>query len=288
MEIPAPAKINLSLDITGRRPDGYHVLDMVMQSVSLYDVVSLEEATGREGICIRCGEGDVPCGKENTVFRAAEAFFQATGARRKNSLIFTIRKNIPRQAGLGGGSADAAAALNLLNRMFRTDLSGNQMREIALYAGADVPFCVEGGTARVGGIGETIEGLAPMIACDIVICKPDVGISTKEAYRCYDSGQYPPTSYTAALLEAMKTKKLEKLGCALGNAFESAGVPSQISAIEKEMIRCGSVGSCMSGSGSAVFGLFADSVKAEQCRSLLLERYSAVFLCHPAARQPLR
>lgn len=287
MEIPAPAKINLSLDITGRRPDGYHVLDMVMQSVSLCDVVSLEEAPGPEGVVIRCGEEDVPCGKENTVFRAADAFFQATGARRKNGLLFTIRKNIPRQAGLGGGSADAAAALKLLNRMFGTDLSGAKMREIALNAGADVPFCVEGGTARVGGIGETVEELAPMMACDIVICRPDVGISTKEAYRCYDRGQYPATSYTAALLEAMKTKKLEEIGHVLGNAFESAGIPSQISDIEKEMIRCGSVGSCMSGSGSAVFGLFADSVKAGQCRDLLLKHYPAVFLCRPAVRQPV-
>lgn len=287
MEIPAPAKINLSLDITGRRPDGYHVLDMVMQSVSLCDVVSLEEVPGPEGVVIRCEEEDVPCGKENTVFRAADAFFQATGARRKNGLLFTIRKNIPRQAGLGGGSADAAAALKLLNRMFGTDLSGAKMREIALNAGADVPFCVEGGTARVVGIGETVEELTPMMACDIVICRPDVGISTKEAYRCYDKGQYHATSYTAALLEAMKTKNLEEIGRVLGNAFESAGVPSQISAIEKEMIRCGSVGSCMSGSGSAVFGLFADSVKAGQCRDLLLKHYSAVFLCRPAVRQPV-
>lgn len=286
MEILAPAKINLSLDIVGRRPDGYHLLDMVMQSISLYDNVSLEE-TGSDSIEVRCSENDVPCGKDNTVYRAADAFFQTTGVCRKNGLLFTIQKNIPRQAGLGGGSADAAAAIKLLNRFYHTDLSGKRMREIAILAGADVPFCVEGGTAHVSGIGESVTEILPMVACDIVVCKPDVGISTKEAYESYDRGKGSVTAYTSGLLKVITTEKLDAIGHALGNAFETASIPSEIPEIEAEMIRCGSEGSCMSGSGSAVFGLFGNAQSAGRCRDFLLERCSNVFLCRPITKQPI-
>lgn len=286
MEILAPAKINLSLDIVGKRSDGYHLLDMVMQSISLYDKVSLEE-TDSGCIEVRCSENDVPCGKENTVYRAADAFFQATGVCLKSGLLFIIQKNIPRQAGLGGGSADAAAALKLLNGFYHTGLSTKQMREIALIAGADVPFCVEGGTAHISGIGESVSEIAPMAACDIVVCRPDVGISTKEAYESYDKGNGSVTAYTQGLLKAITAAKLDGVGRALGNAFETASIPPQISEIEAEMIRCGSEGSCMSGSGSAVFGLFGNVKNAGRCRDFLSKRYSNVFLCRPTAKQPV-
>ena len=284
MEILAPAKINLSLDIVGRRPDGYHLLDMVMQSVSLYDKVCLEE-TDSDCIEVRCSESDVPCGKENTVFRAADAFFQGTNVHRQSGLLFTIQKNIPRQAGLGGGSADAAAALKLLNRFYHTSLSGKRMREIALFAGADVPFCVEGGTAHVTGIGESVSEINPMMACNIVICRPDIGVSTKEAYGLFDRGKSSVTAYTSGLLKAIATQRLDEIGHTLGNAFEATAVPPQIPEIEAEMIRSGSEGSCMSGSGSAVFGLFGKEENARRCCDLLQERYSNVFLCRPVAKQ---
>jgi 4-diphosphocytidyl-2-C-methyl-D-erythritol kinase len=286
MELFAPAKINLSLDIIGRRPDGYHILDMVMQSVSLFDTVSLtRNETGR--LQIICNENDVPCGEENTVFRAAKAFFQATGVPQNDGLLFSIEKKIPRQAGLGGGSTDAAAALKLLNCLYRTNLSADQLREIAVSAGADVPFCMEGGTAHVTGIGENIEQLPPMVDCHIVICRPDVGISTKAAYSAYDQMGNSGEQHTPSVLEALKANSVEKLGKVLGNAFEEAGVPEEITDIEEQMLRCGCEGACMSGSGSAVFGLFREREKAEICCESLRKKYSLVYSCRPVPQQKI-
>jgi 4-diphosphocytidyl-2-C-methyl-D-erythritol kinase len=286
MELLAPAKINLSLDIIGRRPDGYHTLDMVMQSVSLFDTVSLTRSESG-GLQIICNENDVPCGEENTVFRAAKAFFQATGVPQKDGLLFSIEKKIPRQAGLGGGSADAAAALKLLNRLYRTNLTAEQLRKIAIPAGADVPFCIEGGTAHVTGIGENIEQLPPMVDCHIVICRPDVGISTKAAYSAYDKKGNSEERHTPSVLEALKTNDLERLGKALGNAFEEAGVPPEITDIKRQMLRYGCEGTCMSGSGSAVFGLFCEYEKAETCCKSLRKKYSLVYSCHPVPQQEI-
>ena len=285
MKLLAPAKINLALDIVGRRPDGYHNLDMVMQSVSLYDVVSVEKVpTG--SVKLTCSESVVPCGDENTVLRATKAFFEMTGVRRKTGLLFKIEKHIPSQAGLGGGSADAAAALSLLDQMYRTELSEDQLKEIALSVGADVPFCVAGGTARVQGIGEIVTPVSPMLMCNIVICRPDTGIATREAYTEFDRKQRNTGRlYTSSVLCALERKNLRALGFALGNAFEDVGVPTEIPEIEKEMMRCGAAGARMTGSGSAVFGLFESTEQAELCRKNLLKQYSAVFLCRPVRRQ---
>lgn len=286
MKILAPAKINLSLDIIGRRPDGYHTLDMVMQSVTLSDTISLSRNESGS-VQVICDESDVPCSQENTVFRAANAFFQIAKVPKSGGLLFSIQKRIPRQAGLGGGSTDAAAALKLLNCLYQTNLTAEQLRGIAISAGADVPFCVEGGTAHVTGIGETIQQLPPMQDCHIVICRPDVGIITKEAYNSYDQTKNGEELHTPSVLEALKTNRLEKLGRALGNAFEAAGVPSEITDIKEKMLRCGCEGACMSGSGSAVFGLFSDFQKAEICCECLQKTYAIVFCCQPLAQQKL-
>lgn len=285
MKILAPAKVNLSLDIVGRRPDGYHDLDMVMQSVSLYDVVSVEKVpTG--SVKLTCGESNVPCGGENTVLRAANAFFEMTGVRRETGLLFQIEKHIPSQAGLGGGSADAAAALRLLDQICRTALNEDRLKEIGLSVGADVPFCVAGGTARVQGIGEIVTPVSPMAMCNIVICRPDIGIATKKAYAAFDGKQRKVAElHTGPVLCALEKKNLRTLGSALGNAFEDVGVPPEIPEIEKEMMQYGAAGARMTGSGSAVFGLFEDVKQAESCRISLLKRYSAVFLCRPVPGQ---
>jgi 4-diphosphocytidyl-2-C-methyl-D-erythritol kinase len=285
MKLSAPAKINLALDIVGRRPDGYHTLDMVMQSVSLADTVSLER-TETDSIELQCGEKDVPCGPENTVLRAANAFFHATKVERSCGLLFCIEKRIPRQAGLGGGSADAAAAILLLNDAYRTGLSLEKLMKIGLSAGADVPFCIAGGTARVRGIGEIIEPIAVTAEYKIVICRPDVGISTKEAYDAFDRKKVSSGDrHTDQVLRALKSGRLKELGSALGNAFEDADVPREIIEIEKEMLRQGAAGACMTGSGSAVFGLFEGKPEAERCCEVLRKRYAAVFLCHPISQR---
>lgn len=284
MEIFAPAKINLSLDITGRRADGYHSLRMVMQSISLFDKVSLTETKDKK-IEILCNDLDIPCEAENTVSCAAEAFLKQTGIPLKSGLLFQIDKKIPQQAGLGGGSTDAAAALKLLDYFFQTHLTSEQLRKIGLSIGADVPFCIINGTALAEGVGEKLRPIQPMPFCYIVVCKPPVGINTKEAYKAFDDAGCALTDYTEQMLNAFCTGNLKIIGRSLGNVFESAGVPQDVNEIESDMLNAGSLGACMTGSGSAVFGLFDDLSKATQCRDALLQKYNKTFLCHPVSSE---
>lgn len=280
MDILAPAKINLSLDITGRRPDGYHTLQMVMQSVSLYDKISVASTTtGTVEVC--CNDDKIPCDDGNTVLCATKAFFAKTGIPRNNGLRFQINKQIPQQAGLGGGSADAAAALKLLDSVYHTHLTLDQLCDIGLSVGADVPFCLTGGTALVQGIGEKLQQITPMPPCEIVICRPPVGISTKEAYAAFDVKGCSLTHYSRQMLDALSTGNLSKIGNSLGNVFEVIDVPQDVLDVEKVMLSFGSLGACMTGSGSAVFGLFDNFSKASSCRDYLLRRYSSAFLCRP-------
>ena len=184
MEILAPAKINLSLDVVGRRADGYHLLRTVMQSISLCDTVSLS-ASGQGKAEVFCDDKSVSPG-ENTVLRAAQAFSEETGLRGNDGLRFTVRKRIPTQAGLGGGSADAAAALKLLNTFYGAGISEERLRRIGLMVGADVPFCLMGGTALAEGIGEKLQKVPSLPPCEIVVCRPKTGVCTGRAYEIFD------------------------------------------------------------------------------------------------------
>lgn len=276
------AKINLTLDLAGRRGDGYHLLRMVMQTVSLCDRLTLEPLSTPE-IRVACGTPELDCGDKNTVARAASAFFTAAGIRAGAS--FFIEKNIPSQAGLGGGSADAAAALVLLNRAFGAGLSTDRLCEIGLSVGADVPFCLRGGTLLAEGIGEKLSGLAPLPECDIVICRPLVGSSTAEAYALLDQAGGKLTHFTDNLIPFLNQKDLPEIAGACGNAFESVILIPEIRQIKSEMLQSGALGSCMTGSGSAVYGIFSDSRKAENCASALSRRFQDVFLCRPVRSQ---
>jgi 4-diphosphocytidyl-2-C-methyl-D-erythritol kinase len=250
-----------------------------MQSISLCDTVTLLEGdAGKiEVIC----SGGAPCGKGNTVYRAAEEFFRRTG--KKGSASFRIEKRIPAQAGLGGGSADAAAALRLLNRRFQTGLSAENLREIGLSAGADVPFCVEGGTALAEGIGEKLTVLSPLPECWIAVCKPPEGISTREAYAAFDAPGRAETGSgsTGRLLAALKTGSLPDAAAGLGNMFEAGNAPGSVRAIKARMASAGALGACMTGSGSAVFGLFGGETAARQCADGLRGLFPQSFLCRP-------
>lgn len=286
MKADAPAKINLALDIMGRREDGYHLLNMVMQSVSLCDEISAAKAEAGVLEAV-CDDASVPCGADNTVMRAARAFFEKTGVSPGFGIRFYIKKRIPQQAGLGGGSTDAAAALRLLNKLFNTRLSAGQLQSIGLMAGADVPFCVEGGTAFVSGIGENIVQISSMPPCHIVLCRPDVGISTSKAYLDYDRQHYKRTYYSRQVRNALRLGRLAEIGKSLGNAFELAGVPDEIHKIEGKMLEYGATGSCMTGSGSAVFGIFTNYAEAAACKSNLALEYKMTFLCRPLRRREI-
>ena len=173
--VHAPAKINLTLDVVGRREDGYHLLESIFQTVDRRDTLTARRTS--QGISLTVAEGE-PCPMEkNTAYRAAQAFFAYTGLA--GGVEMTLTKRIPQQAGMGGGSADAAAALLALDRLYDTRLTAEQLCELGLQVGADVPFCLVGGTAFVGGIGEEITSLSPLPDCHIVVAQPPEGVFIK-------------------------------------------------------------------------------------------------------------
>lgn len=275
----ARAKLNLSLDVTGRRADGYHLLSMVCQTVTLAD--TLRFARGPGGLRVACtGAPEVPDGPENLVYRAAEAFFSATGERDRNVAI-TVEKRIPSQAGLGGGSADAAAALRGLCRLYGHPLAMERLCALAARVGADVPFCVQGGTALAQGVGERLTPLRPMPRCGIVICKPPVGISTPDAYRKIDSSPCPQTRYTPGVLQALENGSLEALAAALGNCFADVLRVPAVDALAARLREAGALGACMTGSGSAVFGLFPHAADARRAAGALAGAGTLAFACAP-------
>jgi 4-diphosphocytidyl-2-C-methyl-D-erythritol kinase len=280
------AKLNLSLDITGRRRDGYHLLSMVNVSISLQDMLSFDRMPDG-GLQVRCvPDADapqmppVPDGKENLVYRAAETFFSLTGETDRN-VCMTVHKKIPSQAGLAGGSSDAAAALRGLCRLYGCAVSPKALCRMAETIGADVPFCVQGGTVLVKGIGEILTPLAPIPACWFVVCKPPIHVRTAEAYHQLDAAQEVIPQFTPGVLKALQQKSLPMLGCAFGNAFAVALPLPEVKAIQKRMLQAGALGACMTGSGSAVFGLFDEKKAAETVYEKLRKEYPCTYLCQP-------
>lgn len=279
MKAKAYAKINLSLDILGKREDGYHLLKMVMQSISLYDEVTIKTGEN-QGIVLTCDDPKIPCDKSNTVYRAAELFFQWANIS-TYKIEICIHKNIPSQAGLGGGSADAAAVLKMLNCLYDTHFSIDTLCEIGLLVGADVPFCIKNGTMLCEGIGERLSPLPSIPNCWIVLCKPSVNVSTKEAYAISDKREFPGKFYTDHMMNALKEKKLSSIAQNLGNAFVDILQLPEIQILQEKMMNLGALGACMTGSGSVVFGIFEDKIQAENCSDQLKGEYREVFLCHP-------
>lgn len=250
--VPAYAKINLTLDITGRRQDGFHTLSTIMQSISLADTVFIElNDSGK--ILFECRADGIPDGKENIAYRAAEAFLGHSGIS-CGGLYIKIEKAIPSQAGLGGGSADCAAVLVGLNKLLGTGYSKAELCKIGVTLGADVPFCIVGGTKLCQGIGEKISYVPPLERGFIVIAKGAGGISTKEAYRKIDSlgarNSVDISLYNGSI------GSLKKIG---RNIFEEITESEDVFRIKQICSDFGADYSAMSGSGSAVFGLFGMS-----------------------------
>lgn len=280
---PAYAKLNLTLDILGRLPNGYHSLAMVMQSVSLHDTVTLTLGEPGAGIQVECGEG-APAGKENIVWKAADAFFRSCG-KEPEGVCFRIEKRTPSQAGMGGGSSDAAAALRLLNRVFHTGLTAQELRAIGAGVGADVPFCITGGTMQAEGIGEVLTPVTPLPSCGILLCKPPVGVSTPQAFRLSD-GAPAVEPRTPAMVRALETGSLPAVAGCLYNRFQEILQIPQITAIIRAMKQENALGACMTGSGSVVFGLFPGEGEARQAAKAL-ESMGQVFVVHPVEEQKI-
>lgn len=278
---PAYAKINLTLDILGKLPNGYHSLATVMQSVSLCDTVCLSREEGTTGIRVDCG-GSAPSGPDNIVWKAAKAFFDYCGIENQG-VAFQIEKRIPSQAGMGGGSSDGAAALRLLNRAFQTKLSAQALRELGAGVGADVPFCVTGGTMKAEGFGEILTPAPAIPSCTILLCKPPIGVSTPQAFRASDSAPAVPPK-TPAMLSALESGNLEQVASCLNNRFEDILRLPEITEITRRMKAGGALGACMTGSGSVVFGLFREENAAQKAGETLQE-LGQVFLAHPVPAQ---
>ena len=282
VRVIAPAKINLSLDIVGRRPDGYHTVSMVMQAVSLYDTltVAIDEGERSDAVSITCEGYDIPCDKSNIVSKAALAFYQVTHVD-PHPLTVVIEKEIPTQAGLAGGSADGAATVLALNYLYETHLTMKEMADICAKVGSDVPFCLLGGTMLATGTGTTLKKLCALQQCHIVICKPDLCVSTKEAYEKCDSKPYKGFLYTDEVVKQLYRRDIRGMSSCLYNEFEQVLTLPEISEIKKQMMGHKALGASMSGSGSAVYAIFLSEKRAQECADALKKKYDKVFLCEP-------
>ena len=275
--VHAPAKINLTLDIVGVRADGYHLLESIFQSVSIYDTVVAEKA---ESITLDAPGCDCLLEK-NTAYKAAVAFFKATGI--EGGVRLTLHKRIPTQAGMGGGSADAAGVLVALDALYETRLSKERLCEIGLTVGADVPFCVMGGTAYVTGIGEGLQPLPPLPECYIVIAQPQEGISTKEAYAAVDNAVILNRPDNQSAIAYLFVGDLEGVCAQAVNVFEVATEPAGVKDIRREMEAFSPLCSQMTGSGSCVFAIFEDESTAKACVEELKKDYPTATICQPCA-----
>ena len=278
--VKAPAKLNLFLDITGRRDNGYHLMNMVMQAVDLCDTVTLSLKDNGSSTLF-CNGADVPMDKSNTALKAVQTFFEYT--RLSNpGLHIRIEKNIPSQAGLGGASSDAAAVFIGLNALFGAKLTREELCALGARVGADVPFCIFGGTAHAEGIGEILAALPPLSPeCRFVVVKPDYGVSTVEAFAKFDSlAEKPAVSAVSDMLGAVSSGDLESLGRLLCNVFEPVVFPEKTDAIKRALLSHGALGALMSGSGSSVFGLFRD-IPAAKRAAVELSDFGETFLVKP-------
>ncbi|MDE7010686.1 MAG: 4-(cytidine 5'-diphospho)-2-C-methyl-D-erythritol kinase [Oscillospiraceae bacterium] len=281
---PAYAKLNLSLDIVGRRSDGYHDMRMVMQSVTLRDTVTLEER-GDGALSISASLPFLPCDESNIAAKAARQFFAVTGLPFPG-LDIDIRKSIPVCAGMAGGSSDGAAVLRALGRAYAPDLPPAALEAMAAAVGSDVPFCVRGGTALAEGRGEALTDLPGLPACWFVLCKPGFSISTPELFAQVRCKRLRCRPDTAGLRRALEAGDLEGAARRMYNVFETV-LPrkhAQVFEIKGALLDLGALAASMTGSGPTVFGLFRDRDRAETAAEALRARYPAVFLCQPSGR----
>ena len=282
IQMKARAKINLGLDVIGKRPDGYHDLRMVMQTVNLYDTVKLS-VTRSPGVRIKTNLKFLPTDRTNHAFQAAQMLLEEFGIA--DGVFIDLTKHIPVAAGLAGGSTDAAAVLEGMNRLFDLGLSQEALRERGVKIGADVPYCILKGTALAEGIGEELTVLPPVPDCSIVIAKPDVRVSTKFVYTHLSLDEHTKHPQIDAQIAAIHAHDLEKMCALCGNVLEEVTIPAhpEIAGLKEEMRSGGALAAMMSGSGPSVFGVFEDRKKAEQVYHALKKKPERiqVFLTEP-------
>lgn len=277
MKIQARAKINWTLDITGQRADGYHLMDMLMQPVTLADEVTITPA---DTLTLTCGgEPYLPPDEKHLAMRAARALQSATGCSRGAHIH--VEKRIPVGAGMGGGSADAAAVLIGLNRLWALDLSQEELERIGLTLGADVPFCLRGGLTRTTGVGEIMQPLPFGATWALCVIQPCDGLSTGAVFKAYHGQDKPASPDNDAAAAALAAGDLMALSGSLRNVLQpvSESFRPEIREAVDALKDCGAVCALMTGSGSAVFGVFADDAGAEAAADALRPRWRKCWVC---------
>ncbi|WP_300382586.1 4-(cytidine 5'-diphospho)-2-C-methyl-D-erythritol kinase [Clostridium sp.] len=276
MRIKAYAKINLSLDIVEKRDDGYHLLEMIMQTIDIYDEITIEKQN--KDITIKCNKSYVPTNEKNLAYKAAKLFMEEYGI--KGGVNIYIKKNIPVCAGLAGGSTDGAAVLKIMNRLFNVNASTKELMEIGLKLGADVPYCINGGTALCKGIGEEITELKNFKDKILVVVKPPFGVSTKSVYQEFNIEKAKSHPDTYNIIKYIEEDNLKLVCDNMKNLLENITLKKYKSLIriKEEMRYLGALGSMMSGSGPTIFAFFDDMQKAQRCFEKMKESYCDVFI----------
>ena len=278
---PAYAKLNLTLDVLGKRPDGYHDLKSVMQTVSIRDDIEIDVDT-QQPWTVQCTNEEVPSDESNLAMKAAKLFYSVSG-RETSGLSIRITKRIPTQAGMGGGSADAAAVLRALNRHYGEPFSIGALAELGAQIGSDVPFCVIGGTCEATGRGEKLRKLPNMPDCIFVVVKPPFSVSTPEMFQKLDAAAIARRPDHAAMESALLTGDLGKVAENVCNVFDPVVTADhlELNYIKSVCNSYGSLAQQMTGSGSAVFSICQDFEYAAVVCSMLKENYPDIFLCKP-------
>lgn len=275
------AKVNLTLDVLGKRPDGYHDLQSVMQTISIRDDVELDIDTGKPWT-LSCSAEGIPEDDRNLAWKAAKVFCDKLG-KDPNGLSIRITKRIPSGAGLGGGSADAAAVLRALNRFYDSPLSVFALAELGAQVGSDVPFCTLTGTAMVEGRGERLRPLPPIPDCTFVVCKPDFSVSTPELYRKLDTVAIPVRPNNRAMESALVAGDLQAVADQVYNVFDPVVTAEhlELNYIKSICNSYGSLGQQMTGSGSAVFAIMPSFEYAAVVCNMLKDNFPNVFIAKP-------
>ena len=274
----AHAKINLSLDVLNKRDDGYHNLKMIMQTLQLHDIITIQKI--KSGIEIECEAPYVPTNNTNIAYKAAEKVIEKFGL--DAGVRIKIDKRIPVAAGLAGGSTDAAAVLKGMNELFGIGLDQQGLMDIGKTIGADVPYCIVGGTALAEGIGEIITPLSKMEAVPVILIKPMFGVSTASVFKSLKLDKITDRPKTEMLINALENKDIQFIGGNLCNVLETVTVERYplIDKIKKDLVAKGSIGSIMSGSGPTVFGLFEDDMMAKKAYSRINKNRSDCILTY--------
>lgn len=278
IQLKCRAKINLSIDVLGKRTDGYHLVEMIMQTIDLFDIIkifSLEE----DKIVIESNSNDIPLDSSNIVYKAVDLIKEKFNIK-KGAKIY-IEKNIPIAAGMAGGSSNAAAILVGLNKIWELNLNQNELKDLGLQLGADVPFCIEGGASLAENIGEQltkIDGLPQDTF--ILVCKPELFVSTKDIYEAIDSKIIDKRPDNKLLIKLLEENNVRQLSREMYNVLEEVTKEKYpvIEEIEKIMMDNNALGSMMSGSGPTVFGIYDTREEAEKCKNILLKKFKQVYV----------